>query len=181
MSQSVLWTTDPVANVVLCATFNQMCNVYTNIGWQDYKKMFSGCLTNCVKTNNCYFSGNYKHRVKVILSLLSEKKKDLLVFDRSPENSENTSAITPRQLKSIKQGIHAGLAHGPILNSQVQWLGSGNNLHHKALWGNNEVSLAVRVMLCLGEGGKFWWKRLSMTGLAPWIGSEKVTAIWQNM
>lgn len=40
MSQSVLWTTEPVAIVVLCATFNQMYNVYTNIGWQDYKKCF---------------------------------------------------------------------------------------------------------------------------------------------
>uniref|UniRef100_A0A1B6EU19 Tr-type G domain-containing protein n=1 Tax=Cuerna arida TaxID=1464854 RepID=A0A1B6EU19_9HEMI len=82
-----------------------------------YREMLLAPMTDTLAVNHTI--GNHKHSVKVTLSLLPEKRKDLLVLDRSKDSADNMASITPRQLKSIRQGVTSGLAHGPIIGSPM--------------------------------------------------------------
>lgn len=49
-------------------------------------------------------------------------KTELLTLDKSPENVANVTAVTPRQLLLIKQGLKSGISHGPVLSAPVSVL-----------------------------------------------------------
>uniref|UniRef100_A0A1B6KGD5 Tr-type G domain-containing protein n=1 Tax=Graphocephala atropunctata TaxID=36148 RepID=A0A1B6KGD5_9HEMI len=115
-----------------------------------YREMLQAPMTDTLVVNHTI--GSYKHSVKVTLSLLPERRKDLLMLDRSKDNAENTTAITPRQLKSIRQGVTSGLAHGPILGSPVigvtvmlHWLEVGRGTSDTIL--TSSVSQCIKKIL----------------------------------
>lgn len=64
--------------------------------------------------------GNNKQMVNVKLSLIpSEKPKDLMKLDKSPDAASNIANIFPKHLLAIKQGIEVGVLHGPKISSRV--------------------------------------------------------------
>ncbi|XP_054264972.1 ribosome-releasing factor 2, mitochondrial [Macrosteles quadrilineatus] len=92
--------------------------------------------------------GNSKHYVKVTITLLNEKKKDIVILDKSKASIDNTSAITFRQLKQIRQGVESALTHGPVLGVPVMdvtvvvhWLEVGR--------GTSDTILASSVSQCI--------------------------------
>ncbi|XP_075222961.1 mitochondrial ribosome recycling factor 2 isoform X2 [Lycorma delicatula] len=97
--------------------------------------------------------GNSHHFVKITLSATTRvekenEKRELLTLDRSPENVANVTAVSPRRLLLIKQGITSGISHGPVLSSPViditfklHWLEVGK--------GTSEPMLIAAVSQCV--------------------------------
>ncbi|XP_019755164.2 ribosome-releasing factor 2, mitochondrial isoform X3 [Dendroctonus ponderosae] len=66
--------------------------------------------------------GSHKNHVLVKMSLIptvNYTSEDLLKFDKNADNASNISAIYPKHLQAIRQGVTVGLAQGPKINSQV--------------------------------------------------------------
>ncbi|VEN49354.1 unnamed protein product [Callosobruchus maculatus] len=76
--------------------------------------------------------GNSKQFVHIKLSLLplepGSSKKDVLVFDKTPDAASIIAAIFPKHLVAVKQGIDVGLSHGPKIGCQV--VNAQVMLHH---------------------------------------------------
>ncbi|XP_030765251.1 ribosome-releasing factor 2, mitochondrial isoform X2 [Sitophilus oryzae] len=75
--------------------------------------------------------GNTKHSLLISMSLLpdfnQDDRKELLQFDKTPDNASNLAGIYPKHLVAIKEGLKIGLMHGPKINSQV--INTGVMLH----------------------------------------------------
>lgn len=100
--------------------------------------------------------GSGKHNMKVTLTILPEKKKELLQLDKSKDNAANTAAITVQQMKAIRRGVLAGLAHGPILgapvvdvNIMLHWLEVGRGTSDTII--SAGVSQCIKKMLSEGS------------------------------
>lgn len=67
--------------------------------------------------------GNSKQLVTVRLTLLptTEKVKDVLRLDKSPDAASNIANIFHKHLLAVRQGIEVGLSHGPKIHSQVNY------------------------------------------------------------
>ncbi|XP_060536405.1 ribosome-releasing factor 2, mitochondrial isoform X2 [Cylas formicarius] len=66
--------------------------------------------------------GKFRQYVKLHLSIVpgaTQNDKDILKYDKSPDNASNIAAIFPKQLVALKHGILIGLTHGPKISSQV--------------------------------------------------------------
>ncbi|XP_066586928.1 ribosome-releasing factor 2, mitochondrial [Prorops nasuta] len=72
--------------------------------------------------------GESNHKVTVTISVIPNyEKQELLTFDNSADSASNISAIQPKIMQAVRNGIKTGLLHGPLLGCPL--INVGVKLH----------------------------------------------------